>query len=110
MTKNALTSPTWLYHAKEAPAGRLFEASDDRPIDHPGKGWEDHPQAPLGTPGQPEADTASLETALAAAELRAADAEEARDAAIARAEKAEAALAAFDKDGDGAPGGSKPKA
>lgn len=43
MTTLYLKSPTWLYHKQLAPEGKLFVGSADKPLPHPGEGWNDSP-------------------------------------------------------------------
>lgn len=111
-----LEHDTWLYSA-EAPAGRLFAAG----VLHPGDGWGDEPLAAQAASTGDTSDAAnSTQAALDAQKVKFDEAWEElaadHDKALAEVEKLKAenaelreAIAKFDPDGDGKPGGSKPK-
>lgn len=77
---STLKHDTWLW-SKDAPDGRLFAAG----VEHPGKGWSDEPPIPP---------TLAEENAALKAKL----------------DEQAAAIAKFDPDGDGKPGGRARKA
>ena len=92
-----LKAPTILYHASLAPEGKLFQGSAERPLPHPGEGWQDNragfPEAAGGKPATVSADTlVSLQGELVEAKDKIERLTEEKADAIARAEAAEAAL------------------